>query len=227
VLAFLDQHSKWAQLLLLEVPVSGTTTLTCTRRLHDALAPVLEAARDEVIVGAEVKPSSWLIAELIVLACLSLIRAQMLKARQRPLTELAPSLQTQVIEPYLGRAAQQAEHAGDLPGDRGKLPPRAEVVPIRPHPRTVLALQVIASAPGLSTRQIGGAVGIDNSGHRSGLMHRLAQRGLIENASMREARSARHAWFLTPYGQRILEILDASSSTAHQLEESGQLKARA
>jgi hypothetical protein len=89
-----------------------------------------------------------------------------------------------------------------------------------------LALRAIAMVPRLSTLAVGRAVGIENSGHILGLLRRLDKRGLIENANPEVAREG-HAWLLTPYGQRILELFAASFSTARSSEESEQLKARA
>ncbi len=89
------------------------------------------------------------------------------------------------------------------------------MVPIRPHSRTIQALRVIASAPRLSSREVGRAIGIDNnSGHISTLLHRLEQRGLIENASSHQAGRQSHTWFLTPYGARVLEVVAHSYAAA-------------
>ncbi len=207
--------------------MSGATTVECTKRAHEALAPVLEEAREHVIIGAEVKPSTSLMAELIALGFLSLIRAHMLKADGKPLGELAPKLSSEIIAPYLSQAAEKLDNAC-APALDNPSAQRANMVPLRPHPRTVLALKAIASAPGLGSRQVGRAVGIeDNSGHISGLLRRFEQRGLIENASSRQAGSAQRAWFLTPYGQRILRILTGSFSGARWLEDSEQVEASA
>ncbi len=219
--------------------MSGATTLKCTERAHNALAPVLEEASEHVIVGAQIKPSSGLIAELLILGALSVIRAHMLRAEGKPLSELAPKLRSEILDPYLGQAAEKLDSAHELgdahtklgahePELRQQISERAEMVPLRPHPRTVLALKAIASAPGLGSRQVGRAVGIeDNSGHISGLLRRFEQRGLIENASSPQAGSAQRAWLLTPYGQRILEILSDGFSDARWPEGSEQQRASA
>ncbi len=51
-----------------------------THRVHVALGEVLDAGRGSVIVGAELTPSTALIAELLVTAVLSVIRSRLLKA---------------------------------------------------------------------------------------------------------------------------------------------------
>ena len=187
--------------MVLEAPTSGAAVAKCSQRVYDALAPVFQQARETVIVGAQIKPPPRLIAELVVLACLSVIRARMLRADGRPLNELERSLSCEIVDPYLRRAAEKLD-------DEDQTPQRAEMVPIRPHPRTIPALSAIASAPGLNSGEVGREVGIENSGHVSGLLRRFERRGLIENAAPRQARSAERAWFLTPYGQRILRDPD-------------------
>ena len=215
LLSFLEGHGDWARLVALEAPLSGAATAECTERLHAALLPVLEQARESVIVGAKIKPPSRLIAELVLLGSLSLVRARMLSAEDGSLSELCPALCAEILAPYLGRAAQRL----DEPGSAG-VPQRAEMVPLRPHPRTVLALSAIASAPGLNTKQVGLAVGIENSGHIASIVRRFQQRGLIENAASRPARRGERAWLLTPYGQRILEILTSSFNRARWQKQS-------
>jgi AcrR family transcriptional regulator len=76
-LAFLDEHPQWAQLLVLEAPLEGAAVGECTRRVHVALGEVLEHARREVIVGAQLMPPAGLIAELLFGALLSLVRARL------------------------------------------------------------------------------------------------------------------------------------------------------
>ncbi len=123
-----------------------------------------------------------------------------------------------VVEPYLGRGAERADRTAEQ--SRPELAhQRTEMVPIRPHPRTIQALRVIASTPRLSSREVGRAVGIDNnSGHISMLLHRLEQRGLIENATHRKTGRQPHTWCLTPYGARILDVLARSYAAAQSIE---------
>jgi len=101
------------------------------------------------------------------------------------------------------------------------------MVPIRPHPRTIQALRVIGSAPRLSSREVGRAVGIDNnSGHISMLLRRLQQRGLIEDASSRQSGRHSHTWYLTPYGARVLEVLAQTLTAASRHEHEQPLQNR-
>jgi hypothetical protein len=212
LLAFLEDESEWTRVLVLEAPLVGVTTRECARRTQRALRPVLQQAREEIIVGAEIRPSPALIAELLVLGVLSVIRSRLLKGET--LRDLGPSLMTHIVGPYLGRGAAKADRA-EARGGGVSLDPRAEMVPIRPHPRTLQALRVIAAAPRLSTREVGRAIGIDNnSGHIPGLLRRLEQRGLIETAGSRGAGHRPSTWFLTPYGDRVLEVIASTFASA-------------
>jgi AcrR family transcriptional regulator len=218
-LGFLEDEPQWAHLLILERPLEGVAAIECTQRVHDALEEVLNAGRGELIIGAELGPSTALIAELVALGVFSVIRARMLKGDASGLVELAPSLMSFILVPYLARGAVKADLAGE-PQLAAQAPARAEVVPIRPHPRTMLALGLIAQAPGQSSREIAVALGIKpgDKGHTSTLLKPLEQRGLIENASLVKAPGEPNAWLLTPYGHRVLEVISDSFAAARRRE---------
>ncbi len=204
LLAFLDQNPQRAVLLADERPLDGLLLTEATGRVHVALAEVLDAGRGEVVVGGELTPPSGLIAELLVMAVLSLVRTRLLRQPRAPLADLVPSLMRFVVEPYVGAGAANADLARSQPGVRR--PSQAEVVPIRPHPRVIRALKVISSTPGLSSHDIELAeYGEHRAGKRiSEVLKRLEQRGVIESA--RRARNHPNAWLLTPYGRRVLEL---------------------
>ena len=205
-LSFLYDEGEWTEVLVLEAPVGGANTHECTRRVHDGLHPVLEEAREEIIIGAQIRPPTWLIAELLTLAVLSTLRARLLRSEDWTGDEFAGELMTHVVEPYLAKGAARIDEQRD--GRVRSRIERTEMVPIRPHPRTMQALRAIASAPALSSREVGRAVGVDNnSGHITKLLARLERRALIENASYRRTERERSTWFLTPYGQRVLEVV--------------------
>jgi hypothetical protein len=193
--------------------------------VHRALGEVLREGRGEVIVGADLAPPTELIAELVTLAVFSVIRARMLKGGRTPLVELAPALMTFIVVPYLGRGATKADLVGN---PEAKSESRAVVVPIRPHPRTMLALEVIVSTPGLSDCELAAALGINPEGcFRSELLRPLEQCGLIENASPGRAPREPKAWLLTPYGHRVLEVIADTFAAAHRREEAEGVPGRA
>jgi hypothetical protein len=223
VLEFLDAEPRWGRSLILELDDGGVAE--CTRRVHRALSEVLREGRGEVIVGADLAPPTELIAELVTLAVLSIIRAHLLRGRCTPLVKLAPGLMTFIVTPYLGGGAAKADLMGNPAVESGS---RAVVVPIRPHPRTMLALRVIVSTPGLSDCEVAAAVGIDpDGGYRSELLRPLRQRGLIENASPGRAPREPNAWVMTLYGLRVLEVIADSFAAAHRREEAEGVPGRA
>jgi len=221
LLGFLDEEPQWAGLLILEAPLAGVAVIECTKRVQEALGEVLNEARAEVVVGPELMPPSALIAELLVGGVHSVIRSRMLKGQGRALVQLAPSLMRFIVEPFLGRGAAKA----DLAGKRafvGEPLERPDVVPIRPAPRTIDALRLIASEPHLSDREIATTVGISTAkGNDLKFLRRFEQRGLIENAAhakragepnawlsdLAKRRGEQNAWLLTPYGRRVLELI--------------------
>ena len=195
-----------------------------TRRLHAALGEVFNAGRGTVIVGVDLEPSTLLLAELLVTALVSVIRAELLKADARRLVSLAPSLMTFIVEPYLAQGAANADAGNAL-----ALPARAEakVVPIRAHPTIIAVLRAIAATPALSSRQIEGALGAGESrgSDLSEVLKRLQQRGLIE--STRGTRNQPNAWHLTPYGRRVREVMADSFHEARGREQPDSLRQRA
>ena len=101
--------------------------------------------------------------------------------------------------------------------DANELPTRAAVVPIRPQPHTLLALNVLASAPFSSNPELAAAVGMDSK-QVSKALRLFEQRGLIENARSGLAPREPNAWLLTLYGHRILELIAQSFAAAGRRE---------
>jgi hypothetical protein len=223
LLECLDAEPQWGRSLILELDDGGVAE--CARRVHRALGELLREGRGEVIVGADLAPPTELIAELVTLAVFSIIRARMLRGPRTPLVELAPALMSFIVVPYLGRGATKADLAGYPAAGSGS---RAVVVPIRPHPRTMLALHVIVSTPRLSDCEVAAALGINPDGcFRSELLRPLEERGLIENASPGRAPREPNAWVMTLYGLRVLEVIAHSFAAAHRREEAEGVPGRA
>jgi hypothetical protein len=139
-----------------------------------------------------------------------------------------------IVEPYLGRGAAKADLAGK-PESVGEPLARPDVVPIRPAPRTIQALRLIASVPYMSDRDIATTVGISTAkGNDLKFLRRFEQRGLIENAGHSErrdepndwlsdlgkGRAEPNAWLLTPYGRRVLELNGHSFTASPPLTSS-------
>jgi hypothetical protein len=227
LLGFLDAEPLWAGLLVLEqsykLPFEGALASECVRRVQRALDVVLEEGRGEVIVGADINPPTALIAELVTLGGLSLIRMSMLRQPNTPLVDLAALLMSSIVVPYLSGGAAKADlrAEADLAAAAvSEVPARAAVVPIRPQPHTLLALNVLASAPFLSTPELAAAVGLDSK-QASKALRLFEQRGLIENASSGLEPREPNAWLLTPYGHRVLALITDSFAAAGRKEHDG------
>jgi DNA-binding MarR family transcriptional regulator len=224
LLELLDEEPQWKHLLALEYPLEGAAAKQCTRSVHGALSEVLSEARGDVIVGAQLSPSTELLAELITIGVLSMIRSRILEHDGAPLVDLAPSLMATVLVPYLGRGAQVADLQGK-PGLASKVPPRAEPTPIRPQPATMLMLRVIAGAPHSSNQEIRLALGIDRR-QTSKLLKPLQQRGLIEDTCSALTAREPSTWLLTAYGRRVLEVISESFTAAQRRDEDDALPKR-
>ena len=125
------------------------------------------------------------------------------------LVELAPSLMSFIVRPYLGEAVARAELTGALaPLEASAL--RGAALPIRATHRTTLVLRAIAAAPGSTNRQVADAAGLVDDGQASKLLARLQRHGLIENVGIGAARGEPNAWLLTPSGHRAVELLGES-----------------
>ena len=209
LLAFLDREPGWARALILEH--EDRALAAASRWTQSVLGEVLDAGRGQVIVGSQLTPPTSLIAELLCTALLSVIRPRILVRDGRPLVELAPSLMEHVVEPYLGAGAQIADRSHDP-----SLPPlasrEARILPVRAHPRVLLALRVIAASPGLTTRKVELELRErrQRGGELSQVLNPLRQRGLIENGRAAAESREGNAWTLTRYGHRALELLNDS-----------------
>ena len=216
LLGFLEDEPAWARQVLVEWPADEVAQAACTLRVGRALRDVLEAGHGEVIVGAELTPSTALIAELVVTGVVSLVRSHLLRGEKRRLVSLAPQLMSAVVVPYLGRGAAKADREQE-PAGVGDTWVRAEVVPVRPQPQTLVTLGLLASAPSLGNREIATATGLDSK-QVSKILKTLEQRCLVENAWVGPATRGSNAWVLTPYGHRILELITRSFAAARRVE---------
>ena len=174
---------------------------------------MLLAGRGQVIVGSQLTPPTSLVAELLCSAVLSVVRARMPGPQSGPLIELAPSLMEHVLEPYLGAAAEIADRIAD-PSLPERAPSEARILPLRAHPRVLLALQVIAAHPGISTRRVELEVKAQrqSGGEFSQVLNPLEQRGLIENTRTAVGMGQANAWRVTAYGRRALELVEGCSA---------------
>ncbi len=208
LLGFLDDEPGWGRLLVFEAPLDGAVALRCKQRVLGVLTVLMDDGSPQAIAELTCEPE--LTAELVIGGVFSVIRTRMLKGDGGALVELAPSLMSFIVVPYLGEAAANAELTGRSTVAE-QVPSRPAESPIPPPVpvsyRTTLVLSAIASAPRSSNRAIAAAAGLSDEGQTSHLLRRLAQRGLIEKVRPRNGSRRENAWLLTPSGRRVIELL--------------------
>lgn len=210
LLGFLEDEPGWGRLLLFPAAVNSTAAFRCEQRVLGVITALLDDGSPQAIGELSTEPS--MTSELVIGGVFSVIRARISEpgADGGPLVELAPSLMSFIVTPYLGEAAASAQLAGGYAaGDqalaRGAEPPAALPIPVT-H-RTTLVLSAIACAPRSNNREIAAAAGVGDEGQTSHLLRRLAQRGLIEKVTPRSGSRRENAWLLTARGRGVIELL--------------------
>ncbi len=218
LLGFLDDDPQWGRLLIVEACGAQMAARGCERRVQDVLAGLLNDGRGRPgrgIAGGNLTLSTTLVGELVVGGVFSVIRARMLEDGGGSLVELAPSLMSFIVVPYLGQAAAGVGPVGRPAAGEwvsGSADGLGVVAPVPFTYRATLVLRVVACAPRSSNREIAEAAGLADEGQTSHLLRRLARRGLIEKVTPRNGSRRENAWLLTQCGRRVLELLDSGGT---------------
>jgi AcrR family transcriptional regulator len=221
LLVLFDEQPQLARLCVVESLTGGPVVLARRREILDALAKAVDEGRVEARKGGEAPP---LTAESTVGGALAVIHARLLDPDGGPLIQLAPSLCSMIVFPYLGPAAAQRElerptvkgsgMARTSNADNGHVASDPfRDLPLRFTYRTARVLATIAAHPGASNRRIGQDAGMTDQGQTSKLLKRLERAGLIENAGAGRESGEANAWRLTPRGQEIDTALGAPAVT--------------
>lgn len=212
LLACLDEQPGLARILVVEQPEppEGAPAL-----LARALAPVLDAARVDLIVGFEPQPSALLICELVAAGLHSCIRTALANEPSGGLQLLAASLFERIVEPYLGRGAARVDTQAERRGAVDEVP-TAQVVPIRATRQHLAALAALAEGGALRNCELAEAARLSGSGEASQLLKRLCDRGLAERIA---AGCEAPRWSLTSYGGLVLRCIGGPSRGAHEVVE--------
>ncbi len=220
LLGFLEDEPGWGHLLVVEACGAQMAMCGCEQRVHGVLAGLLNDGQGRSgrgIVGGNLTLSTALVGELVVGGVFSVIRTRMLQEGGGSLVELAPSLMSFIVVPYLGQAAGSVEPAERrVAAERvsGRVDGFEVVSPVPFTYRATLVLRVVACAPRSSNREIAEAAGLADEGQTSHLLRRLARRGLIEKVTPRNGSRRENAWVLTQCGRRVLELLDSGTAVA-------------
>ncbi len=226
VLRFLDSQPAWARVLVIETAAGGVRALELRERGLARVAELLERGSPEPPSGRGLAVQRGLTAELVIGGVFSVIHARMLRHRGMPLIELAPSLMSLIVLPYLG-----AEAANDELALKPELAPSAKErhvakdLPARATYRTALVLRAIASSPQSNNREVAAAAGLGDEGQTSRMLSRLQRQGLIENVGLGQAYGEPNAWLLTAAGKRMTDLVNDGLGTqgARRLAAHGDL----
>jgi AcrR family transcriptional regulator len=247
LLAFLDVERDMGQLLIVGSLGAGARALERRRRVLAQMIALVDEGRTltdtprgrghpdghkqagkQTKTGAQPPP---LTAEGVVGGVLAVLHARLLAPRDgglepdpgpraaRPrMGELAGSLMSMIVLPYLGPAAARRELERPLPKRPASTPP-ARRDPLRDLEmrltyRTVRVLMAVAEQPGSSNRAVGARAGIPDQGQISKLLARLHSLGLIDNTAAASTRGAPNAWTLTARGWEIHGAIAERTSNA-------------
>jgi AcrR family transcriptional regulator len=210
LVGLMDEQRSLARLWVIETPRGGDRVLKRRVRALDALARVVDEAR-QMISERSQPPANT--AEGVVGAAVAMIHRRLLTEPDAPLSEMVGAMMNLIVLPYLGpREARAQLRAGAQPRARPPAPPLAKRDPLlglgmRVTHRTMRVLDVISKFPGASNREIAQRAGIVDEGQISKLLGRLARLALIENWGVGHAKGGSNAWQLTKRGRDLADAM--------------------
>jgi AcrR family transcriptional regulator len=227
LLEFVDEEPALGSLLVVDALSAGPTVLERRAGRLDALAAVVDRAREESSDGPPP-----LTAEGVVGAVMSVIHARLLSrrghrgaangssrssARPDSLTGLLSPLMSMIVLPYLGKEAATEELSRPAPRTprttKANRTRRAadplQGLDMRLTYRTLRVLSAIATEPGASNRRVADAAGVHDQGQISKLLGRLERLGLVHNHGDGQPRGEPNSWTLTPRGTEVATAVEA------------------
>ena len=223
----MDANPQWACLLVAELPLAGAEILQRRERALTRLGELLGRGSPRASAGAGLALRPGLTGELVVGGVFSVIRGRVVRHQGVPLTDLAPSLMSLIVLPYLGEEAARAELARKPLGHAAVTAPQNAQLPTRATYRTALVLRAIERAPRCSNRDVASSAGLADEGQTSKLLSRLQRRGLIENVGLGQAYGEPNAWLLTVEGRRVAQVGSRASGLPAQTSRPPRPNARA
>jgi AcrR family transcriptional regulator/DNA-binding MarR family transcriptional regulator len=221
LLVLFDEQPQLARLCVIETLTGGPAVLARRREILQVLAAVVDEGRREAYAAGKGRNQARaedgpppLTAEGTVGGVLAVIHARLQEEGSDPLVQLAPSLCSMIVFPYLGPAAAQRELERSGICETGprfststtsnpNLTDPFRDLPLRFTYRTARVLATIASHPGASNRHIGDGAGMTDQGQTSKLLKRLEQAGLIQNDAPARDSGEPNSWQLTPRGHEV------------------------
>ena len=227
LLRLFDEQPQLARLLVVVSLSAGPPALERRAKVLEQLAALVDAGRDEGSAGGV----TWLTAEGVVGAVLSVIHTRLSQGEGGQLSELLNPLMSTIVLPYLGASQARREldkpspartSAADENGDPFQADPFKEAG-MRITYRTMLVLTIIAANPGASNRRIGEAAGVGDQGQMSKLLARLERLGLIAKGGSGHVKGEANAWSLTSAGRRLEQSIHAHTSSTENKQQQGRV----
>jgi AcrR family transcriptional regulator/DNA-binding MarR family transcriptional regulator len=232
LLRALDANPGLASLVIVEALGAGVRVSERRAGVFSVLQGLVDEGRVEGIAG---RGPSRLTAEGVVGGVFSVIHARTLE-RSGPLVGLLNELMAMIVLPYKGQAAARKELERPVTRVSKKDDTRQggvvemvvegdplEGLAMRLTYRTLRVLEVAASLPGGSNREIADGAGISDQGQISKLLGRLERLGLILNTGEGQAKGEPNAWRLTPRGEAVEHATRAPSEhTDLEMNETGE-----
>ena len=215
LLQLIDQHRDLARICILDAPAAGERIRDRHLELIDELAAAIDIAREHADPRLGPMP---LVPLALAGGILTVLQIHLCRHQDRPASELAPTIMSMIVLPYLGRAVALSEaDSTPVSGAAVARQPRHPVdhrlladVNIRLTYRTIRVLAAVREHPGASNQQLADASEITDAGQISKLLKRLAGLGLVENSGAGQAKGASNAWNLTPLGKRVQRTVRGS-----------------
>jgi DNA-binding MarR family transcriptional regulator len=194
---FFDQEPALARYLVVHSTQAGAAVLERRSEVLDRLARVLD---DERAPARGYPPP--LTAQAVVSGVLGVLYERLSKRDPGALVDLAGSLMSFIVMPFLGARAARRELARFVEVTPTPLKPGLALEALRDaggrlNHRAVSVLTVIGSEPGLNSRELASRDGVKDEGQMSRLLSRLERLGLIENTRDPQRRGDVKAWQLT------------------------------
>src|SRR5580692_2158150 len=213
LLEFCDEEPALARYLVVHSAQAGGAVLARRREVLDRVAVLL----DDECAPARVYPPP-LTARAVASGVLGVLHARLSEPEPGVLAELLSSLMSFVALPFLGARAARRELR--RPVEMASSPLAGVGVELLQgpgkrlnHHREIEVVAILAGEPGLNNREVASRAGINDRGHISRLMARLARLGLIENTPRPGGLAGEKAWRLTGSGEQLhAEIVRESAA---------------
>jgi DNA-binding MarR family transcriptional regulator len=197
LLQLFDQEQALARHLVIHSSQAGPAVLERRAEVLDRLALILD---DERAPARGYPPP--LAAQAVVAGVLGVVQERLSKRDPGALVDLAGSLMSFIVLPFLGARAARRELALPVEATPTLVEHRASLQALRDpggrlNHRAASVLTAIGSEPGLNSRELVSRDGVKDEGQMSRLLARLERLGLIENTGDRQRRGDVKAWQLT------------------------------